>query len=248
MEIPQVSVKDLHSRLGFSTPINYPESSLHKPLTAWQMEVDDAPIFRYIYKNFRPSRHLEFGTWQGAGTLYCLQECDATVWTINLLHGELNPDGTWAYGQNIKTSKLLPSWVNKIKGGKGADGYQTDALGFIGRHYLEAGLGYRVCQIYTDSLKWDTSNYPPGFFDTALIDGGHTEEIVASDTNKALQLVRSGGLIMWHDFCPPEEVQKQCASPRGVKAAIENNWNRINGEMKDIFWIYPSWILAGIKK
>ena len=87
IDVSVVSVKDLHVKLGFSTPIDYPVSSLAKPLTKWNMEIDDAPIFRYLYRNIMPLRHLEFGTWQGTGVLYCLEECDATVWTINLFEG-----------------------------------------------------------------------------------------------------------------------------------------------------------------
>jgi hypothetical protein len=50
-----------------------------------------------------------------------------------------------------------------------------------------------VAQVYTDSREWDTSHYPDGFFDSCLIDGGHTQDIVVSDTMQALRLVRSEG-------------------------------------------------------
>jgi hypothetical protein len=263
MKAPSVSVKDLHLRLGFENPLIYPDSSLNKPLTEWQMEIDDAPIFRYLYNNFRPKRHLEFGTWKGTGVLYCLEECDATVWTINLLQGETKSNGSWIYSNNLRIKQdqsllehlkswyhgkaiPIPAWSQKEVFGEDGISYQTDSLGFIGRYYLEAGLGHRVCQIYCDSREWDIHNYPDGFFDSALIDGGHTEEIVANDTLKACQLVRPGGLILWHDFC--EQVSKQCPSTGDVVKAIKRNWEIINDQMKDIFWIKPSWILLGVKK
>jgi hypothetical protein len=247
MNIPEISVKDLHTRLGFSIPLDYPETSLRKPLTEWKMEIDDSPIFRYLYRTFQPHRHLEFGTWQGTGVLYCLEECKATVWTINLLQGEELSDGNWTYNDIFKVFKRLPRWAKKKKENN-STWYQTDSYGFIGRYYIDAGLGYRVCQIYCDSREWDISNYPTGFFDTVLIDGGHQEDVVSSDTNKALQLVRHGGLVMWHDFCPQEEVQKSCSSPQGVKAAIEAMNSELSNQLKDIFWINPSWILLGVKK
>lgn len=248
MDIPEVSVKDLHRKLHFSRPLDYPETSLRKPLKDWKMEIDDAPTFRYIYRNFRPRRHLEFGTWQGTGVLYCLEECDATVWTLNLLQGEENRDGTWAYSSALKASDPVPSWSKQQPGEGDMIWYQTDSLGFIGRYYLEAGLGHRVNQIYCDSRQWDIRNYPRGFFDTALIDGGHSEEVVLNDTEKALHLVRSRGLIMWHDFCPQEEVLASYESARGVVGTIGANWHRIRKQMKQIFWINPSWILLGIRK
>ncbi len=250
MSIPVVSVKDLPARLGFPTPIDYPETSLSKSLKDWQMEIDDAPIFRYIYRNFRPRRHLEFGTWQGTGVLYCLEECDATVWTVNLLRGEQLAGGVWAYSSSFvsRIARTLPAWSKRKAAAKNAVSFQTDSLGFIGRFYLEAGLGHRVCQIFADSRQWDIRNYPPGFFDTALIDGGHLEDIVASDTVKACQLVRSGGIIMWHDFCEQVAVQNNCSSTKGVVSAVKKNWDWLSQQMKDIFWINPSWILLGVKR
>lgn len=209
------------------------------------MEVDDAPIFRYIYRNFRPRRHLEFGTWQGAGTLYCLEECDATVWSINLLEGEVFKDGAVSYGVDDNERASAQEWARKI-GLEVKDWPQTDSLGYIGRFYLEKGMGNRVCQIYGDSTKWDISNYPPGFFDTALIDGGHQEDVVISDMAKAFQLLRSGGLIMWHDFCPP--IYDKFETTLGVMRAIHQQWEWINEQTLKLFWIYPSWILVGIKK
>lgn len=237
------AVQDLHTRLGFDTPFDYPESSLSKSLVEWKMETDDSPIFRYIYRNFKPRRHLEFGTWLGNGALYCLEESNATVWTINLYDGEYEPSGRWAYHSPLSDVPDIPQWAMKKD-----NAVQTDSYGFIGRNFHEKGLGHRVCQIYCDSRCWDNGNYPPDFFDTVLIDGGHTEDAVLSDTQKALQVLRSGGIIMWHDFCPEPQVLSACSSTRGVLNAIQKNWAAIGSRMQDIFWIKPSWILLGIKK
>jgi hypothetical protein len=67
INIPIVSVRELQRELGFDTPLDYPKTSLLKPFSEWKMEIDDSPIFRYVYRHFKPCRHLEFGTWQGAG-------------------------------------------------------------------------------------------------------------------------------------------------------------------------------------
>jgi predicted O-methyltransferase YrrM len=256
MDVPIVSVKELHVKLGFTTSLDYPQSSLSKPLTKWKMEVDDAPIFRYLYRNYKPRRHLEFGTLQGTGVLYCLEECDATVWTINILGGEKQSDSSWAYSDNVSFYEHLPAWSKKLPywikerifGGDRPIGFQIDAIGLIGRYYLKKGLGKRVCQIYCDSREWDISNYPEDFFDTVLIDGGHSEDIVINDTHKAIKLLRSGGLVLWHDFCPAEDVYEKCPSTRGILNAIQKEWQWISLQMKDIFWVNPSWILIGVKK
>jgi chromosome segregation ATPase len=248
--ISVIPLPDLPGRLGFSEPISHPQIPLVKSFVDWKMEEDDSPIFRYIYRNSPIHRHLEFGTWQGMGVLYCLEETDATVWTINLLEGEESVSGDWAYSQTFDASDSVPVSSNSKTFLDEMDRpiiwHQTDAYGFIGRLYKEKNLGSRVCQIYCDSREWDISQFPSGFFDSALIDGGHTEEIVISDTRKALRLVRPGGIIMWHDFCPVEEVIESCSSTRGVFNAIYHHQAEIAAKLQDFFWIKPSWILAGI--
>jgi len=262
LDIPVTTVHKLHERLGFDLPLDYPRDSLAKSLTAWRMEVDDAPILRYVYRNHRPRRHLEFGTWEGTGTVYCLTESDATVWTINLLAGERGKDDLPAYyvrkrlraakekkQAEARTKEFRDSFGEAIAQGM-PDTVETvasDAIGSIGRFYLEAGLGHRVNQIYCDSRDWDISNYPPGFFDSVLIDGGHTPDVVTSDTHKAISLLRPGGLCLWHDFCPHPEVLKSSPASLGVVGAIVQNWPMLTSRMRDIFWIQPSYILVGIR-
>jgi len=259
--VPEIPVEELHSHLGIETALDYPDESLAKPLANWKMEVDDAPIFRYLYRHLRPRRHLEFGTWQGTGTLFCLEECEATVWTINLLEGEVRPDQSWGYTEwkgtaashafqwLRKRTRWLPAGLRgKVRAPPGMFVYRSDSIGSVGENYIKAGLGKRVCQIYSDSRDWDISNYPTGFFDTVLIDGGHSADVVVSDTGKALQLARSGGIILWHDFCPRPEAHRPDSAGIGVLRAIETLWPRINSEMREVFWIRPSWILLGIKR
>lgn len=124
---------------------------------------------------------------------------------------------------------------------------RTDALGAIGRLVHEAGLGHRLCQIYCDSRAWDGSNFPAGFFDSALIDGGHAADVVRSDTLNALRLVRSGGLILWHDYCPDVKAQELCPSIRGVVEAMSELAPAIDRCCRDWFWIEPSWLLLGVR-
>ena len=250
VDIPHVSVHRLHERLSFSEPLSYPASSLSKPLTEWNMEEDDAPILRYLYRNFKPHRHLEYGTWQGMGALYCLEECDATVWTINLLEGEAQSDGNWTYCHVLGEHEKIPLWSREQsfcdKQGNKATYYQSDSLGFIGRKYRERKFSHRVCQIYCDSRKWDTNNYCKDYFDSALIDGGHQIGVVINDTFKALELLRPGGMIMWHDFCPNQEVLDTFQTSENVYNAITLCWSQIGQNAKDLFWIEPSYILLGI--
>jgi predicted O-methyltransferase YrrM len=234
-----------------SRPISPPSTS-GKRLDQWKMEEDDAPILRFLYQAQRPRRHLEFGTWQGWGTVLCLESCDATVWTINLPDGEVRPDGTWAYGHRVLGSSNAPAGIVIETYGEDELGprtyHRTDAGGYIGRLYREKGLGHRTCQIYCDSRQWETSNYPNGFFDSVLVDGGHQPEVVVNDTRKAMRLLRSGGVMIWHDFCPLPEIRSQFESVRGVTEAIEELLPELQTQFDPFCWINPSWILVGIKK
>lgn len=222
-------------------------------LAAWEMERDDGPIFEYVFRSVRPRRHLEFGTWQGWGTALCLEACGATVWTLNLPDGESKPDGSWAYGERVAdTNAALAGEIVSADLGEDQGGrvvyHRTDAGGYIGRIYREKGLGHRVCQIYCDSREWETVNYPANFFDSVLIDGGHQPEVVMNDTRKSLQLLRPGGLIMWHDFCPVPEIRSQFESVKGVTAGVESILSELQPQVERLCWINPSWILMGIKR
>ena len=223
-----------------------------KPLDRWIMESDDAPIFEYVYRHFSPRRHLEFGTWQGYGACLCLESCAATVWTLNLPDGETKPDGSWAYGHRILDVSGAPPGAVAVSSGQDDSGpivyHRTDAASYIGRFYREKRLGHRVCQIYCDSRMWDTSAYAPDFFDSVLVDGGHHAEVVVSDTRKALSVLRTGGVIMWHDFCPRPAIREQFESVRGVTAGIAQLLPELEPQLARLCWIDPSWILLGIKK
>jgi hypothetical protein len=242
------------AKLGelFSAPRTFPPTASGKRLDQWKMEDDDAPIFRYLYQTYGPRRHLEFGTWQGWGSVLCLEFSAATVWTINLPEGESRSDGTWAYGERVIDPSHAPQGIITVNYGEDELGprtyHRTDAGGYIGRIYREKGLGNRVCQIYCDSREWDISNYPSDFFDSVLIDGGHQPEVVINDTRKSLQVLRSGGLIMWHDFCPFPGIRSRFETVEGVTVGIEMILPELRSQLKSLCWIDPSWILVGVLK
>lgn len=229
-----------------------PPTRSKRSFSVWQMEIDDAPIFSWLYRAHQPKRHLEFGTWQGFGACLCLDACDATVWTLNLPDGETRPDGTWAYGHQLGKDEACPQGAVVLAFGSDSPDavtyVRTDAGGSIGRLYRERGLGQRVCQIYCDSRLWDATAYPPDFFDSALVDGGHDADVVVSDSRKALSVLRPGGLILWHDFCPDDAIATQSAATAGVLRGVFNLLPELKGQLSSLFWIEPSFILAGLKK
>ena len=54
---------------------------------------------------------------------------------------------------------------------------------------------------FLDSRKLDTSPYQKKF-DLIFIDGGHTYSIIKNDTEKAFEMIKQGGIVLWHDYVP----------------------------------------------
>jgi len=139
----------------------------------------------------RPSVLFEFGTFTGLGTLHLAMNAlpGATVHTLDLPpaeRGSLNLD-----------------WEAAI---------DDDAIGKVWRGtQWEPSVVQHLC----DSRSFDTSELR-GAVDLAFIDGAHSYEFVANDSVKAIEMVRSGGVIVWHDYsrkCP--DVQRYLRSLPG---------------------------------
>ena len=218
-------------------------------LAEWNMERDDAPILAQVIRLMQPFRHLEFGTWKGFGACLVMENSPATVWTINLWEGEVHPGGTAAYSESLpqkrKKSFFEKLWEKNTE--NNAPVVQTDAKEQIGIMIREKNLGHRVNHLFCNSKEWDTSAYSEGFFDTIFIDGGHQTDVVASDTRKALPLLREGGVIFWHDFCLDQNVRKKFQHVNTVIAGVEAVAEEIKKQGISLYWIDPSWLLCGIK-
>ncbi len=67
--------------------------------------------------------------------------------------------------------------------------------------YKQTSEVHKVRQIFQDSLKfnWDTNGLPEEF-DFILVDACHKYDFVKNDTIKACNRLKSGGLLLWHDY------------------------------------------------
>ena len=109
-----------------------------------------------------------------------------------------------------------------------------------GWRYREAGLQERVHQLYGDSRDLDTERFGRGTFDSVLVDGGHTVDVVMSDTHKAIELLRPVGWMIWHDFAPDEAVLESSEAARGVVGAFVEGAAAWSKHLEPAFWIRPS--------
>lgn len=75
----------------------------------------------------------------------------------------------------------------------------------VGAQFKAHPAGKRVRQVFGDTAKLDWKAFG-GPFDMIFIDGCHAYEYVKSDTEKALSVVRPGGIVLWHDYAEMDSV------------------------------------------
>jgi hypothetical protein len=131
------------------------------------------------------SRLFEFGTCTGK-TSY--------LWARNQ-----PPGGT------VTTLTLGPGEFDGYQSAPGDDStaerYAREESRFTRFRYSGTDVEGRVVQLYGDSKQFDASPYTASF-DVVFVDGSHAYSYVVSDSAKALQMVRPGGLVLWHDYSP----------------------------------------------
>jgi hypothetical protein len=67
------------------------------------------------------------------------------------------------------------------------------------RRFLSSPVEAKVDQLYGDSALFDYGPYKKQC-DIVFVDGSHSPGYVESDTKAAFELVRPGGLVLWHDY------------------------------------------------
>lgn len=69
-------------------------------------------------------------------------------------------------------------------------------------YYSDTPEESKVEQFLMDSLKFDESQFEKQF-DIVFVDASHYYQFVKSDSEKALHMVKPGGLVLWHDYRGP---------------------------------------------
>ena len=68
--------------------------------------------------------------------------------------------------------------------------------------YSGSPVAAKVEQRFGDSKTFDVSPWA-GRCDLVFVDGSHAYSYVVSDSERALELVAPGGLVLWHDYAGP---------------------------------------------
>lgn len=126
------------------------------------------------------TRVFEFGTYKGVSTTQLALNVGANgmVFTLDL------PEDHPAYSLPIPKPEEQQI---AAEGGKGI---------LIPRDLLP-----RITFLRSDSATFDESPYL-GSIDLVFVDGAHSYEYVKNDTEKGWKMLRSGGVLAWHDCVP----------------------------------------------
>lgn len=133
---------------------------------------------------------FEFGTATGKTTYLLARNApeDATVITLTL-----HPDQVDDYrsGSDDDTAALTAA---------------LEESRFDRFYYSGTAAEAKIRQLFGDSKAFDETPYA-GQCDLIFIDGSHAYSYVASDTRKALKMVKPGGVILWHDYRGPRRAK-----------------------------------------
>lgn len=129
---------------------------------------------------------FEFGTCTGRTTYLWARNSpsNSTVYTITLHPDQQN---TYRSGDSDKPEDRADALHESS--------FQT----FV---YSGTDVEHKIVQLYGDSKAFDHNPFK-GRFDLIFVDGSHARSYVESDSEKALQMLKPGGIIFWHDYRGP---------------------------------------------
>ncbi len=212
------------------------------------MAADDV-ILRHRVQELRPARHLEFGTWLGDGVVRCVEECDATVWTINLLEGETLENGRWTYGALAKDLPGGSGCVGRDDGRRrrdlGADGRaRTDRPQVPRRRLGQASLSDLCRQPVMGHAQLSAGVFRYGVHRRRPRGGHRRQRHEAGDRAGSPGRAASCGTT-----------SVRCPRSPARAAARAASWDSSSEHREELgrfferlFWVQPSWLLFGIRR
>lgn len=148
------------------------------PQGTGSMPIADRIALASLATCFEPTRNiLEIGTFNGeTARMLAMNAPRAKIFTIDL---------------PLEADEEIINAMTEVN-------VKTIQLRSIGMAYQGTPEEERIIQLFGDSRTFNFQKECP-VFDMVFIDGGHDYEFVKSDSFQALNITRSGGLIIWHD-------------------------------------------------
>ena len=125
-----------------------------------------------------PRTIVEFGTYRGIGTFVLASNApDARIHTIDLPE-DVDPR------ESLNASDRALVTTNRHR---------------VGEAFVGTPVADRIVQVLADSRTMRLADIVPAA-DLVLVDGGHSTELIAADTENALSVVGDQGVILWDDY------------------------------------------------
>jgi predicted O-methyltransferase YrrM len=147
----------------------------------FNVSTEELLILCHLTRLFAPQRIFEFGTFDGRTTLHLALNCpdDGAVYTMDVV------DGAFDFGPDAK-------YMEEIN---------------VGQYFKETAVNSKITRITADSTAFDFSPYAKSM-DLIFVDAGHSYDVVMHDSRRAFEMVRPGGVIIWHDYLMIDDVTR----------------------------------------
>ncbi len=147
------------------------------PQVARSISLHEALCLSVLMKRVNARHVFEFGTYRGVSTTQLALNLppDGLVFTLDLPITDLN----------TKFELDTIGEVEVVKDARKGD-------------LIPGHLRPRIQFIAQDSALFDPAPYE-NLMDLVFVDGAHTAEYVKNDSEKGWRMLRSGGIICWHD-------------------------------------------------
>lgn len=187
----------------------------------WAMPEHELMVLGAIAHMLQPKLVVEFGTFRGGSTLVIASNA--------------------APGARVVTIDLDPTLRKVHEHGTGVGLSDFD----VGCLFRDTRYAQQIEQRFANSVEFSDADLE-GKADLILVDADHTYEFARRDTQKAMQFLKPGGTIVWHDYTW-EPQNSECA---GVTRTVNEFWQE-HGRCQRIagtrFAIYRNDAAAAVK-
>lgn len=157
------------------------------------MTLLESSILVSLIKLTNATALFEFGTFMGATTLLLAENTAPHAQVVTI---DLPPTTSTAQSDNQRADVL--------KDGHANDAFLSDTFNAQGARCIKranASVQGKISQILENSLDLDVQARGfSGQFDFVFIDGGHAHHIVQRDTENAYRMLKTDGVVVWHDY------------------------------------------------
>jgi predicted O-methyltransferase YrrM len=196
LQLPQVDVNDLLPAAGDPWEIKMAMF----PKTHASISLLEFTALILLLKRAGSKRIFEFGTFKGISITQLALNLppESEIYTLDLPDEQLNTQ----FSTDPEDAAIA------VEAGKGS--------------LVPTALRPRIQFLKCDSARFDESPFADRM-DFVFVDGAHNYDYVKSDSEKGWRMLRSGGIIAWHD-CRPLD-------PGVVRYLLQSSWQprRITG-------------------